>query len=423
LENSRSNVLFINHSVRDGGPGKSLFYILKFLDRNQVNPFVLIPKDDIFSENLIANCMYENIIVDTRFPENLFRPMSKWEFASRLSERNVLFRKLLKFIYALCNIVLMTHLVLTSGSIIRSNKIDVIYCNGTIAKIIGALIGYFNKCKVIWHVRNIQQTRILSLIINHLSRLNNVKRIICVSKATSYQFRYSKSKLKVIYNGLDPEQYNPVNTTGLLREEFGIDSDTIIIGSTGRLVPRKGYEAFVKHTPYIFKKIGKDTRVVFVIIGDTPHFFHMDYKKHLENICDSMGLKDRFIFTGYRKEIRPYLKDMDIFFIPSNYPDPFPRTVVEAMSFSLPVVGFRIGGIAEAFINAESGYMSESGDYSDMMNNIVDLVANSKLRKDIGEKARKRVLENFNAQDIAGQIQDVILEVCKEGSFTQPGSE
>ena len=67
-----------------------------------------------------------------------------------------------------------------------------------------------------------------------------------------------------------------------------------------------------------------------------------------KTICGNLRITRRnsecgtsFIFTGYRKDVRPYLKDFDLFVIPSNYPDPFPRSVIEAMAFALPVVGFR----------------------------------------------------------------------------------
>ncbi len=71
------NVLFINHSVRDGGPGRSLFYILKYIDRQKINPYVLIPKDDIFSSLLKSENLYENIVIENRFPENVLRPRLK----------------------------------------------------------------------------------------------------------------------------------------------------------------------------------------------------------------------------------------------------------------------------------------------------------------------------------------------------------
>lgn len=404
-----TNVLFINHSIRDGGPGKSLFYILKYLDRKRVNPYVLIPKDDIFSDNLRTENLYENIIVDRRFPENLFRPVIESSITGDLSERNYIIRKSLRFIYAIINVLLMAHLIIRSGPLLRANEIDIIYCNGTIAKVVGALIGGLNNCSVIWHVRNIQQTKFLSYIINRLSRFDSVKKIICVSEATARQFRYSHEKIRIIYNGLDPEEYDPAGTEGVLREEYGIPSDTVIVGSTGRIVPRKGYEEFIRHTISIFDK--SDKKIIFVIIGDTPHFFHIDYIGKLKKIASEMGLEDKFIFTGYKKEIHPYLRDMDIFFIPSNYPDPFPRSVIEAMSYALPVTGFRIGGIAESFEHGISGFHSEPGDYENMIENIRTLVEDRDLRRKMGMEARNRVCNNFQAKDISANIQDVILEV------------
>lgn len=411
MGDKRSNVLFINHSVRDGGPGKSLLYILKYLDRDRIDPHVLIPRDDIFSDNLKAENIYSNIIVDNRFPENLFRPVISISSLPDISEKSPYIRKLVRFVFAIINIVLMTHLVLTSRSLIRSRDINLIYCNGTIAKIVGALMGYFNDTPVIWHVRNIQQTKILGFIINYLSGFDCVKKVICVSKATASQFKKTAHKTEVIYNGLDPEAYNPEKTEGTLRKEYGISDETVIVGSTGRLVPRKGYEEFILNTPTIFENIGDKERVMFVIVGDTPHFFHLNYMERLKNLTEEIGFSDRFVFTGYRKEIRPYLKDMDIFFIPSNYPDPFPRSVIEAMAYSLPVTGFSIGGIAESFEHGVSGFHSEPGDYDDLMKNISTLVNSRELREEMGRRARQRVCRNFRARDISENIQEIILDV------------
>ena len=55
---NKSNILFINHSIKHGGPGKSLFYILKYLDRSKLNPFILIPEDDVFSDDLKKEGIY-----------------------------------------------------------------------------------------------------------------------------------------------------------------------------------------------------------------------------------------------------------------------------------------------------------------------------------------------------------------------------
>ena len=405
-------VLFINHSIRDGGPGKSLFYILKYLDRTKVDPYVMIPKDEVFSDRLKAEGIYENILLDKRFPENLKRPRLGVAF-QKDSRDSSIFDTFMKFISVLLNILDMTSLILTSPYWLRKHKIDVIYCNGTQAKVVGALVGFINWSPVIWHVRNIQQTKLLGTIIDTLSKLPVVRRIICVSEATAKQFEKVRYKVRVIYNGVDIEDYDPDKIKGLLRERYHISPDTIIVGSTGRIVPRKGYDLFINSARKVvaqFNDGNKDLK--FVIVGDTPHFFQDDHLGYLKRLVSENGLDDYFIFTGYQKDVKEYLKDFDIFVIPSNYPDPFPRSVIEAMAFELPSIGFKeAGGIVESIEDGVTGYLCDPADISQMSESILKLVKDADLRKKMGFAGRKRVREKYLAIDRTKDIQKNILEV------------
>ncbi len=403
-------VLFINHSIRDGGPGKSLFYILKYLDRTKVNPFVLIPKDEVFSDRLKSEGIYENIILDKRFPENLKRPRLGLSFQK---EESGYLESMFKFISILLNIFDMLSLIVTSSYWLRKNKINVIYCNGTQAKVVGALIGLVNWHPVIWHVRNIQQTKVLKFIIGTLSKLSVVRRIICVSNATAVQFNHVKDKVRVIYNGVDIEGYNPKSIKGDLRENYNLPKNTIIVGSTGRIVPRKGYDLFIKSAKIVIDA-QSDTKkdIKFVIVGDTPYFFQDDHLSYLKGLVSEYGLDDYFIFTGYKEEVKQYLTDFDIFVIPSNYPDPFPRSVVEAMAFELPSIGFKeAGGIVESIDNGVTGFLCDPGDTEQLGGYIIELIKDPDLRKKMGIAARKRVGDNFLAVDRTADIQRNILEV------------
>ena len=404
------HVLFINHSIRDGGPAKSLFYILKYLDRTKITPCVLIPKDDVFSERLKEEGIYENVILEKRFPENLKRPRLGKEFQK---EGRARYNGLQKFVSIILNILDMLSLIITSPLLLRRNNIKVIYCNGTQAKVVGTLIGLVNWCPVIWHVRNIQQTKLLGSIINTLSRLPVIRRIICVSGPTARPFNKVKEKVRVIHNGVDIENYNPDTVKGELRAKYGIPETAIIVGSTGRIVPRKGYDLFIKSAKTVIDELGKGPKdVKFVIVGDTPYFFQDDHLSFLKNIVSQNGLDDYFIFTGYKKDVRTYLKDFDIFVIPSNYPDPFPRTVIEAMSFELPIIGFKAaGGIVESVDDGVTGILSDSGNTEDMGRAILKLIEDPKLRKSMGVAGRKRVVDNYLAIERTKDIQKNILEV------------
>ena len=399
----KTNVLFINHSVRDGGPGRSLLYILKYIDREKINPFVLVPKHDIFSESLKSEGIFENVIVDPRFPENIQKSAMVADAARAPG--------LTRVFSIIVNIANMIRLLWGSPKIIRENGIDIIYCNGTLAKIVGTLIGRKNGKPVIWHVRNIQQTRLMKSLMETLSGFRCVKKIICVSRATAEPFRRAKSKVRVVYNGIDPADFDRDSVRGSLREEFSIPPDTVLVGNTGRVVPRKGYAEFIDTVSRLVSDGGIGEKTKFVIVGDTPWFFPKNHLRELEDHAERLGVRDSFIFTGYRKDVRPYLRDFDLFVIPSNYPDPFPRSVIEAMAFSLPVVGFSIGGIAEAVEDGKTGFLCRPGDFGKIGESISILARDAAARDEMGRNSRRRVMEMCSAAERTADIQKIILEV------------
>ncbi len=110
--------------------------------------------------------------------------------------------------------------------------------------------------------------------------------------------------------------------------------------------------------------------------------------------------------------MKQYLTDFDIFVIPSNYPDPFPRSVIEAMAFELPSIGFKeAGGIVESIDNGVTGFLCDPGDTEQLGGYIIELIKDPDLRKKMGIAARKRVGDNFLAVDRTADIQRNILEV------------
>ncbi|WP_462137425.1 glycosyltransferase family 4 protein [Candidatus Mycalebacterium sp.] len=410
-ENGEKKVLFINHSVRDGGPGRSLFYILKHIDRKIIRPFVLIPRDDIFSERLKEEGIYRDVIVDSRFPDGLFRPVSE-RFSVKPGVAGFFTPVLtvfLKTAYAAVNIGKIAALTFTCGGLLRERRIDLIHCNGTIAKITGAFIGLIHRRPVVWHVRNIQQTRFLKFVITRLASLSAVKKIICVSQATALQFG-GNPKVRVIYNGIDPEDLERQTSSGVLRKEFSIHEDSIVIGNAGRVVPRKGYGHMIEVAAALLKNGDLRNRVKFVIVGDTPGFFAKNHLSEIKARVKHMGIADSFIFTGFRKDVSGCLIDFDIFLMPSNYPDPFPRSVIEAMSFAIPVTGFRVGGIEESVEDGVTGILSPPGDTSHMTESVRKLIDNKDLRKSMGQAGRRRAASLYSAKDKTAEVQSVLVE-------------
>ena len=386
------NILFINHSIRDGGPGRSLYYLLKHFDYKNFKVNVLIPDKKVFSENIQKDNLIVNQIVNSNFPENLKRQNFK------INGRMISILPL----DILINIFRLLYLLFTLKKELKENKIDIIYCNGTLAKFFGAILGSLYKIKVVWHVRNYQKNFFLSRLINYFSSFNCIAKIICVSKSTRSQFN-NQSKCIVVNNGVDTDEFNPAYVDRKLRANFNISKDKIIIGTAGRVVPRKNFKLFISLGIEICKKHKKDC--VFVLIGDTPYYFNQSLMLELKNMVKDADLDDKFVFTGYTERVESYISDFDIFFIPSMYEDPFPRVVVEAMSLGKPVLGYNIGGIGEAIDNKINGYSFALEDES-VADSLLELIEKEELRLKMSYEARKKALNCYDSRIIATKIID-----------------
>src|SRR5215831_9883594 len=86
-------VLFINDTARNGGPGRSLFYILRFLDPNVVHRAVVLPRPGVISELYEARGVTEELLFEHDLVENPIepwnRPMARDDFDAPLPLRSV----------------------------------------------------------------------------------------------------------------------------------------------------------------------------------------------------------------------------------------------------------------------------------------------------------------------------------------------
>ena len=72
----RLRVLFINDTSRNGGPGRTILYILKFLDPARIHRTVLIPREGIVSRRLADNRVAEALFFEPGLVENIYEPLS-----------------------------------------------------------------------------------------------------------------------------------------------------------------------------------------------------------------------------------------------------------------------------------------------------------------------------------------------------------
>jgi glycosyltransferase involved in cell wall biosynthesis len=426
----QARVLFINDTARNGGPGRSLHSILKFLDPDAVHRAVVLPR-----EGAVADLLRRDGVADElRFEPNLVEnPIEPWSRAMERTDFDASLPR--KAIRLAGNVVKATRAMARLAALVRRGRYDLIYCNGTNADFAGAALASITGVPALWHVRYTSVPPVVRGLHRRLSATRGVRRIVCVSRSAATLFPHCPEKVRVIHNALDVADFDPARVKGTLRRELGLAPDAIVFGSHGRVLRRKGYVEMVRAARIALDALEpqEGARLAFVVIGDTPEDFRPDHVEECRALARELGLADRFRMLGFRADVRPLVADFDVAVVPSVYPDPLPRAVIESMAMAKPVVAFAVGGVVEmvdegtgelvAFEADLAGERARAAEASDaavgrLAVAFVRYARDPALRARQGVAGRERVLRDFDARAHARRIQREIVNAA--GLATEP---
>ena len=411
-----ARVLFLNDTARNGGPGRSLHALLRFLDPSMIHRSVLLPRPGEIAELLGSTGAAEDVGFEPGWVENIVepwnRPIERPDFHAPMATR--LFR-------ALGNVARMTRAVAHMRGRIVRGRYALIYCNGTSANFIGAALGIATGVPVLWHVRYTGLPKALHGLHRRLSMAATVRRIVCVSHPAAALFHGCDDKVTVIPNGVDtglfdPADYSRGGPAVQLRSELGLGPDVVIFGSHGRILRKKGFVELLMAAKMVLTLLRKEDRgrCHFAIVGDTPQDFQPDHLAECRQLASTLGIAANVSFLGFRADVRPYLADFDVAVVPSIYPDPLPRAVIESMALGKPVIAFDVGGVSEMLSEREGILLpGRPPDVEAMAQAMLRLLRDPAARASQGVAARQRAVLQFDARAHAGRIQAEILRVVR----------
>ena len=112
----------------------------------------------------------------------------------------------------------------------------------------------------------------------------------------------------------------------------------------------------------------------------------------VKEIIKQNGLENIAMFQGWvNGEKKVHLLNMADAYILPSYNEGLPISVLEAMSYSLPVISTTVGGIPEILKNGENGFIMEPGDKDAIYHAVVSLMEDKSLCKDMGKKSFEKV--------------------------------
>ena len=124
----------------------------------------------------------------------------------------------------------------------------------------------------------------------------------------------------------------------------------------------------------------------FIIVGDPDN----------EIMADSRARSSNLFFIGKTDDVIPYLSVSDLFFYPlrKGHYGTGELALVEAMSFSLPIVAFDNEAESSLIINNQTGILCST--LSEFISALSSLAANKALRERLGMKAREYIESNYS---------------------------
>jgi glycosyltransferase involved in cell wall biosynthesis len=300
---------------------------------------------------------------------------------------------------------------------------DVVCFHDWLSSIAGLMIKQEKSMPVVFHVHSTEWGRAGdggSEVVTHLERTSAEAsdRIITVSHAMKddlAKHSWPDSKIDVVWNGVNPEKYNPsfvkAEDIQRIRQSYGIAEDDQMALFLGRLTWVKGVRNLVQAIPLVLQEF-PNTKLVILGKGEEQS----DVEDLARRLGISENVKYRFEYVPESERILHYAAS-DLCVFPSIY-EPFGIVSLEAMSMEKPlVVGARgVVGFREQVVNTgieQNGVHVNGEDPADIAWGIKEVLRDQKRARDWGRNGRKRVLKFFTWRKVAEQTVEIYSKLAK----------
>lgn len=290
-------------------------------------------------------------------------------------------------------------------SIVKKNKIDILYGNNTLDVVLIVLYKKFlNKnIKVISHIHDIIDKNYIKTFIEKNNKYIN--QFIVPSFATKRALMNCKVKTEdifVVYNGISVDEKDIcIEFKNEIKKVYNINKDKIILCFIGQICIRKRVDLFIN----IVNGLNKiENKYIGLIIGKISE------EKYYNQIKNQM--KDSIIYLGEIKREKIFFEiypQIDALILTSDR-DPLPTVILEAMSKKVLVIARDVDGVSEIIDNRKDGIIF---NYDDKLDNVVKIIKRVLELPDlqieeIKKEALNKIKNKFNPLKKQKIINDII---------------
>jgi glycosyltransferase involved in cell wall biosynthesis len=281
---------------------------------------------------------------------------------------------------------------------LRARAPDVVHVN-CLPHVRGAASARAAGLPVVWHLREILPPGFRRRWFAARLR-RDATRIVAVSEAVARWVREEGlgSRLDVVPNGVAPAPgaLDPQAARRALR----IPEEGFFVGMFGQLVPHKGGWEFLRAAG---RALEREPGLRFLMAGPgAPRFVTA-----LRREAAALG-PGRVHLLPPQGSVETLFAAVNAVCLPTLTPDPFPRSILEAMAAGLPVAAFRGGGVEEMVLDGETGILVERGDVEALARAFARLAADHGAAARMGQAGRKRATAEFSLERNVERMERVL---------------
>jgi len=286
--------------------------------------------------------------------------------------------------------------------ILRRERPDVVHCHTPKAGVIGRVVGRAARVPVVMNTVHGYYATPDDAAIRRLPVLVAESLAARCSRLELFQGREDldwarriglvvDGRFHLLGNGIDVSRFGPGDGAARirLREELGIPSDALVVGTVGRLSREKGIEEVRRAAERVLS--ARDD-VWFLAVGAPEE-------------PDALRPPPRFVVTGWRTDVPELLGAMDLFVL-ASWREGVPRSAFEAAATGLPMILTDVRGCREVGADGAAVFVP-ARDAERLERAILDLVNDDGARRRLGAAARRRALERFDER----RVLDIVSEV------------
>lgn len=195
-------------------------------------------------------------------------------------------------------------------------------------------------------------------------------------------------RVRCIPNGVDTRRFVPLARDVLIQRPQ-------VVVSTSRLCYQKGIDVLLQAWKLVMEQAPASARLL--LVGDGP------MQSQLKQMAATLGLGERVIFAGERRDIAVQLQQGTIGVLPSRW-EGMPVALLEAMACGLPCVATRVSGSEDILQSGVNGLLVEPEDHVGLAQALLTLLGEPCLARQYGEAARATVEAHYSLEHVLDSL-------------------